>query len=167
MVSFCWKINVLPNKILFLFCFIDNVLEINYQSCCILSGPPCIVFDKHDSKDCICWLYHNFLITVINLVSFVHIIAFLWRLTKISHALLFFFYKHDSRDYMPTISDHIVIRLIRTLLTLYGTFLDLCTKHKCRIIMAFHAINWALKVGYFVLNVVSIALIFNTSTYNQ
>ena len=23
--------------------FIDDVLEINYQSCCILSGPPCIV----------------------------------------------------------------------------------------------------------------------------
>ena len=145
------------------FRFIDNVLEINYQSCCILFGPPCIVFDKHDSKDCICWLYHNFLITVINLVSFVHIIcSFLSRLTKISHALCFFksMILEITCNYMPRFSDHIVIVLIRTLLTLYGTFLDLCTKHKCR--MAFQAINkfWALKVCYFVLNVVSIALIF-------
>ena len=28
------------------FCFINDVLEINYQSCCILSGPPCISWDS-------------------------------------------------------------------------------------------------------------------------
>ena len=46
MVSFCWKINFLPSKkeekkkkIR----FIDDVLEINDRSCCILSGPPCII----------------------------------------------------------------------------------------------------------------------------
>ena len=37
MVSFCWKMNVLPNKINNKFRFINDVLEINYQSCCILS----------------------------------------------------------------------------------------------------------------------------------
>ena len=45
-VSFCWKMNFLPqkkkkkkkkNR------FIDDVLEINDQSRCILSGPPCIL----------------------------------------------------------------------------------------------------------------------------
>ena len=42
MVSFCWKMNVLPNKIKKQFCFIDDDYEINNQSCCIFSGPPCI-----------------------------------------------------------------------------------------------------------------------------
>ena len=38
MVSFYWKRNFLPSKIV----FIDDVLEINDQSRCIISGPPCI-----------------------------------------------------------------------------------------------------------------------------
>ena len=42
MVSFCWKINFLPSKIKKQIRFIDEVLEINDQSRCILSGPPCI-----------------------------------------------------------------------------------------------------------------------------
>ena len=43
MVSFCWKINFLTCKIKNKkICFIDDVLEINDQSRCILSGPPCI-----------------------------------------------------------------------------------------------------------------------------
>ena len=44
MVSFCWKINFLPSKIKKQIRFIEDVLEINDQSCCILSGPPCITF---------------------------------------------------------------------------------------------------------------------------
>ena len=52
MVSFCWKINVLPNKIKIQFCFIDNVHEINNQSCCILSGPPCIAYGKFRDGKC-------------------------------------------------------------------------------------------------------------------
>ena len=42
MVSFCWKINFLPSKIKKQIRFIDDVHEINDQSRCILSGPPCI-----------------------------------------------------------------------------------------------------------------------------
>ena len=41
MVSFCWKMNFLPSRIKKQIHFIDDVLEINDQSCCILSGPPC------------------------------------------------------------------------------------------------------------------------------
>ena len=43
MVSLYWKMNFLPSKIKKLICFIDDVLEINDQSRCILSGPPCIM----------------------------------------------------------------------------------------------------------------------------
>ena len=42
MVSFCWKMNFLPSKIKKQIRFTDDVLEINHQSRCILSGPPCI-----------------------------------------------------------------------------------------------------------------------------
>ena len=55
MVSFCWKMNFLPSKIKNIR-FIDDVLEINDQSRCILSGPPCIsewthiTFSHLDSK---------------------------------------------------------------------------------------------------------------------
>ena len=42
MVSFCWKMNFLPSKIKKQIRFIDDALEINDRSCCILSGPPCI-----------------------------------------------------------------------------------------------------------------------------
>ena len=53
MVSFCWKINdhgviLLENecstkkKKKKKICFIDDIHKINDQSCCILSGPPCI-----------------------------------------------------------------------------------------------------------------------------
>ena len=45
MVSFCWRMNVLPKKKKKKkkICFINDVLKVNYQGCCILSGPPCIV----------------------------------------------------------------------------------------------------------------------------
>ena len=43
MVSFCWKMNFLPSNIKKLIRFIDDVLEINDQSHCILSGPPCML----------------------------------------------------------------------------------------------------------------------------
>ena len=55
MVSFCWKINFLPGNIKKLICFIDDILEINDQSCCILSGPPCITI-KHS------WIQLNLLL---------------------------------------------------------------------------------------------------------
>ena len=42
MVSFCWKIDILPKWNTKQLCFIDDVHEINDQSRCILSGPPCI-----------------------------------------------------------------------------------------------------------------------------
>ena len=45
MVSFCWKRNFPYNKIKNQFRFIDDVLEINDQSRCILSGPPCIYME--------------------------------------------------------------------------------------------------------------------------
>ena len=40
MVSFCWKMNFLPSKIKKQIRFIDDVLEINDQSRCIILGHP-------------------------------------------------------------------------------------------------------------------------------
>ena len=51
MVSFCWEMNFLPSRIKNKSVFIDDVLEINDQSHCILSGPPCIVL-KCDIEYC-------------------------------------------------------------------------------------------------------------------
>ena len=42
MVSFCLKMIFLPSKIKKQIHFIDDVLEVNDQNRCILSGPPCI-----------------------------------------------------------------------------------------------------------------------------
>ena len=59
MVSFCWKMDFLPSKKKKKKSFIDDVLEINDQSRCILSGPPCIVnqnnvslFQKDKKSQC-------------------------------------------------------------------------------------------------------------------
>ena len=52
MVSFCWKMNFLPSKKK-KYRFIDDVLEINDQSRCILSGPPCIIIDKRIEESAI------------------------------------------------------------------------------------------------------------------
>ena len=49
MVSFCSKMNFLPTKIKNKAVFIEDVLEINDWSCCILSGPPCIVLEWQSS----------------------------------------------------------------------------------------------------------------------